>query len=207
MRVRDLMTREVVTVSPETPARDAVALLATKGFTALPVVDGAGTLVGVVTETDALRDRLPVDPRSLVHGQPSRARPVPRRTVADVMSEPVTGASPGTDVAELARRMLEHGVRSACVVDGKRLVGIVTRRDMLRAISRDDRTLAAEVRHRLGLYAGPHRWTVSVVDGRVAIVDELDDERDRHVAAVLAGAVPGVIDVSFPETRHAVDHG
>ena len=81
------------------------------------------------------------------------------------MSEPVTGASPGTDVAELARQMVEHGVRSACVVDGKRLVGIVTRRDMLRAISRDDRALAAEVRHRLGLYADPHRWTVTVMDG------------------------------------------
>ncbi|MBB5801165.1 CBS domain-containing protein [Saccharothrix ecbatanensis] len=207
MRVRDLMTRDVVTVSPESPARDAAALLATKGFTALPVVDGAGTLVGVVTETDALRDRLPVDPRTLVHGEPSRARAVPRRTVADVMSEPVVAAAPGTDVAELARSMVRHGARSACVVDGKRLVGIVTRRDMLRAISRDDRTLAAEVLHRLSLYADAHRWTVSVVDGRVSIVDTVDDECDRHVAAVLAGAVPGVVDVRFPEARHAVDHG
>ncbi|MFJ6671204.1 HPP family protein [Actinosynnema sp. NPDC091369] len=207
MRVRDLMTRDVVTVSPETSARDAAALLAVEGFTVLPVVDGAGTLVGVVTETDALRDRLPVDPRSLVHGQPSRARATPRRKVADVMSEPAVASTPGTDVAELARRMVEQGARSACVVDGKRLVGIVTRRDMLRAISRDDRTLAAEVRHRLGLYGGPHRWTVSVVDGHASIVDALDDECDRHVAAVLAGAVPGVVDVRFPEIRHAVDHG
>ncbi|KOX14556.1 hypothetical protein ADK67_42155 [Saccharothrix sp. NRRL B-16348] len=207
MRVRDLMTRDVVTVSPDTAARDAAALLATKGFTTLPVVDRAGTLVGVVTETDALRDRLPVDPRSLVHGQPSRARAIARRTVADVMSEPVVATTPGTDVAELARSMVRHGARSACVVDGKQLVGIVTRRDMLRAISRDDRSLAAEVRRRLGLYADPHRWSVSVVDGRVAIVDALDDERDRHVAAVLAGAVAGVVDVRFPETRHAVDHG
>ncbi|ROP35084.1 CBS domain-containing protein [Saccharothrix texasensis] len=171
MRGRDLTTRDVVTVSPETSARDAAALPAARDFTALPVADGSGALVGVVTEADALRDRLPPDPRPLVHGQPSRARAVPRRTVADVTSEPVTGASPGTDIAEPARQMPEHGARS------------------------------------LGHHANPHRWTVSVVDGRVAIVDELDDERDRLVAAVPAGAVPGVADVSFPETRRAVDHG
>jgi CBS domain-containing protein len=184
--------------------RDACALLARRGFTMLPVVDGRGELVGTVTESDALRDRLPIDPRTLVHGRPPRRRTAPRRTVAEVMGEPVVGAAPGADVAELARRMLEHGVRSAPVLDGKRLVGVVTRRDMLRAISRDDHALAAEVRHRLGLYADPHRWTVDVVDGRVSIVDRLDDERDRHVAEVLAAAVPGVVDVVFPEADHAV---
>ncbi|GAA3465315.1 HPP family protein [Saccharothrix longispora] len=203
MRVRDVMTRDVVTVTPETPVRDACALLAERGFTMLPVVDRSGTLLGVVTEADALRDRLPIDPRTLVHGEPRRGRSLPRRTVAEVMGEPPVGTAPGTDVADVARRMLEHGVRSAPVVDGKRLVGVITRRDMLRAVSRDDRTLEAEVRHRLGLYADPHRWTVRVVDGRVSIQDELDDERDRHVAAVLAGAVAGVVDVTFPEAERA----
>ncbi|MBP2335720.1 CBS domain-containing protein [Saccharothrix coeruleofusca] len=207
MRVRDLMTRDVVTVSPESSAREAAALLAARGFTTLPVVDDRGALVGVVTEADALRDRLPVDPRSLLGREPWRGRPVPCRTVAEVMSQPVVGASPGTDVAELARLMLRHGVRSACVVDGRRLVGVVTRRDMLRAISRDDRTLEKEVRYRLGLYADPHRWEVSAVDGHVPIVDSLGDERDRHVATVLAGAVAGVVDVSFPEVGRAVGHG
>ncbi|MBB5960448.1 CBS domain-containing protein [Saccharothrix tamanrassetensis] len=164
MRVRDVMTRDVVTVSPDSPVRDAAVLPAPKGFTTLPVVDEWGEPVGVITEADALRDRLPVDPRSLVHGEAPHGRPVPRRTVAEVMSEPAVGASPDMDVAEPARQMLEHGARSACVLDGRRLVGVVTRRDMLRAISRD--------------------------------------ERDRHVAAV-----PGVVDVGFPEAGHAVGHG
>ncbi|GAA0262349.1 CBS domain-containing protein [Saccharothrix mutabilis subsp. mutabilis] len=199
MRTRDVMTRDVVTVRPGTAAREAGVLLAAKGFTMLPVVDAADGLVGVVTEADVLRDRLPLDPRSLVHGEPTRARPAPRQTVADVMTAPEVVATPGMDLAELARQMLDHAVRSAPVVDGRRLVGVVTRRDMLRAITRDDRRLEAEVRHRLGLYADPHRWTVSVVDGQVSIVDALDDERDRHVAEVLAGAVAGVVGVRFPE--------
>lgn len=207
MRTRDVMTRDVVAVHPRGAAREAGALLAAKGYTMLPVVDDDGVLVGVITEADVLRDRLPLDPRTLVHGEPARGRPVPRRTVADVMTDPEVVAHPGTDLGELARLMLEHRVRSAPVVDGRRLVGVVTRRDMLRAITRDDRLLAAEVRHRLGLYADPHRWTVSVVDGEVSIVDALDDERDRHVAEVLAGAVAGVVGVRFPETGHAVGHG
>ncbi|MFE2756972.1 HPP family protein [Actinosynnema sp. NPDC059335] len=203
MRVRDLMTREVVTVSPETPVRDAGALLVARGFTMLPVVDERDDLVGVVTEADVLRDRLPVDPRALVHGEPPRRRPTPCRTVGEAMSGPAVSASPGTDVADLARLMLDHAARSACVVDGKRLVGVVTRRDLLRAISRDDHAVAAEVRRRLCVYADARRWAVSVVDGRATITDELDDERDRHVAAVLAAAVPGVVEVRFAEPRHA----
>ncbi|MEV1122031.1 CBS domain-containing protein [Actinosynnema sp. NPDC049800] len=201
MRVRDVMTEDVVTVTPETPVRDACDPLARRGFTTLPVVDRGGALVGVVTEADALRDRLPVDPRAPVHGEPPRGRPAPRRTVVDVMGESAVGVAPGADVAELARWMLEHGARGAPVVEDGRLVGTVTRRDMLRAVSRDDRALEAEVRHRLGLYADPHRWKVAVVDGRVSIVDELDDECDRHVVAVLAGAVAGVVEVRFPEAE------
>ncbi|MGM1065270.1 CBS domain-containing protein [Saccharothrix sp. Mg75] len=200
MRVRDVMTREVVAVTPDTSVRDAGALLAARGFTTLPVVDGRGDLLGVLTEADALRDRLPIDPRTLVHGEPPHRRPRPPRTVRDLMTGPPVGTTPGADVAEVARRMLEHGVRSVAVVEGTRLVGILTRRDLLRAVSRDDRVLEAEVRHRLCLYGGPERWEVAVVDGRVSIVDELDDERDRHVAAVLAGAIAGVVGVDFPES-------
>ena len=208
MRVRDVMTHDVVTVSPDSSARDAGALLAAKGFTMLPVVDGGGRLVGVVTEADALRDRLPLDPRALVHDRPARRDPVPARTVAEVMGPATAVGGPEMDLADLARLMLDAHARSAVVVVGDRLVGVVTRRDMLRAISRDDRVLAAEVRRRLGLYADPHRWRVSVTDGRVSIVDSLDDERDRHVVAVLAGAVAGVVDVSFPESGHTVaGHG
>jgi CBS domain-containing protein len=78
------------------------------------------------------------------------------------------------------------------IVDGSRVVGIVTRRDLVRTLARDDQSIAADVQHRLAMYGGSSRWTVDVHDGGVAIGDEFDDATDRHVAAVLAEAVPGV---------------
>jgi CBS-domain-containing membrane protein len=195
MRTRDVMTTDVVVVSPDMGARDAARLLAERGFTALPVVDAAGTFVGVVGETELLRDRLPQDPRRLVHGEPPTPRHVPGDVVAEVMTKPTCTATPNTDLAEVAELMLEHGVRSIPVVYENRLVGIVTRRDMLRSISRADWIIEAEIRHRLGVLGAGHRWQVDVTGGKVSIVDNLDDATDRHVADVLARAIAGVTDV------------
>jgi hypothetical protein len=82
--------------------------------------------------------------------------------------------------------MLDDRVRSIPIVDGSRVVGIVTRRDLMRMLARDDHAIAADVRHQLAMYGGPDRWTVEVHDGAVAIGDEFDSPTDRHVAAVLA---------------------
>jgi CBS domain-containing protein len=206
MRARDVMTRTVVTVRPGDFARHAAGLLADHGFTMLPVVDDAGIFVGVVTEADVLRNRLPVDPRTLVHGTPVPARPAPAPHVEEVMSQPALVATPSTDVAALSDEMVARDARSVPVTDGARLVGVVTRRDLLRAISRDDALVEAEVRHKLGLVADPNRWTVSVNDGVASIVDSMDDPTDRHVADVLARAIAGVTDVRFPEASRAADH-
>jgi CBS domain-containing protein len=195
MRTRDVMTTDVVVVSPDTGAREAARLLAERGFTALPVVDAAGTFVGVVSEVELLRDRLPQDPRRLVHGEPPVPRHAPGDVVAQVMTKPTVTVTPNTDLAEVADLMLEHGVRSVPVVHEGRLAGIVTRRDMLRSISRDDWVIEAEVRHRLAVLGSAHRWQVEVNRGRVSIVDKMNDATDRHVADVLARAVAGVTDV------------
>lgn len=195
MRTRDVMTTEVVVVSPDTGARDAARLLAERGFTALPVVDAAGTFVGVVSEAELLRDRLPQDPRWLVHGEPPVPRHAPGDVVAQVMTKTTVTVTPNTDLAEVADLMLEHGVRSVPVVHEGRLAGIVTRRDMLRSISRDDWIVEAEIRHRLELLGAPHRWQVEVRRGKVSIVDAMNDPADRHAAEVLARAVAGVTDV------------
>lgn len=195
MRTRDVMTTDVVVVSPDTGARDAARLLAERGFTALPVVDATGTFVGVVGEAELLRDRLPQDPRWLVHGEPAVPRHAPGDVVAQVMTKPTVTVTPNTDLAEVADLMLAHGVRSVPVVYEGRLVGIVTRRDMLRSVSRADWIIEAEIRHRLEVLGSIHRWQVQVSGGKVSIADEMNDPADRHVAEVLARAVAGVTDV------------
>jgi CBS domain-containing protein len=192
MRARDIMTTPVITARPGTSVKEAAAVLAGNGFTALPVVDGDYRLVGIVTEADLMRDRVPRDPRALCH--PGEQSPtVTTTTVGEVMTTPVVAMGPGTDVAILAKALLDAGYRSMPIVDGSRVVGIVTRRDIVRVVAREDDTIAADVRHRLEIYGGGRRWQVEVHDGVVAITDQFDDETDRHVATALAEAVPGVI--------------
>jgi CBS domain-containing protein len=109
------------------------------------------------------------------------------------MTTPAVAMGAGTDVAVLAKALLDAGHRSMPIVDGSRVIGIVTRRDIVRVIARDDHTIADDVRHRLEIYGGDRRWRVDVRDGMVSIGDAFDDETDRHVATVLAEAVPGVV--------------
>lgn len=192
MRARDIMSTAVISVEAGTSVKEAAALLADNGFTALPVVDDSKRLVGIVTEADLMRDRVPRDPRALCH--PGEQLPTTTTTtVGEVMTTPVTAMGAGTDVAVLAKALLDAGQRSVPIVDGSRLVGIVTRRDIVRVIARDDRTIADDVRHRLEAYGGERRWEVRVHDGMVEIVDEFNDATDQHVATVLAEAVPGVV--------------
>lgn len=117
---------------------------------------------------------------------------LPAATVGAVMTTPVIGMGAGTDVGDVVTAMLDDRVRSIPIVDGSRVVGIVTRRDLIRMLARGDHAIADDVRHQLAMYGVPDRWTVEVHDGAVAISDEFDSPTDRHVAAVLAGAVSGV---------------
>jgi len=193
MRARDIMTSPVITVRPEMTIKEAAGLLATHGFTALPVVDDDDRLIGIVTEADLVRDRIPRDPRArILPAYQPQTSPVTTR-VGQVMSTPVTAMGPGADVADLASALLDARQRSMPIVDGSRVIGIVTRRDIVRTVARDDATVAADVQHRLEIYGGEGRWRVDVHDGVVTIGDKFDDEGDRHVATVLAEAVPGVV--------------
>jgi CBS domain-containing protein len=194
MRAQDIMSSPVVTVGPDAPAKQAAALLSAHGFTALPVVDEDDRLIGIVTEADLIADRIPPDirfraPETTVRRGGERGG----ETVAEVMTSPCTGMTPGTDVAVLARALLEDRIRAMPIVEGARLIGIVTRGDIVRTFARQDSEIAAEVRRHLAIYGGPDRWKVEVHDGKVRIVDAFDDETDRHVATLLAEAVPGVV--------------
>jgi CBS domain-containing protein len=183
-------------VNASTHTKQAAGILVRKGFSALPVVDADGLLVGVVTEADVLRDRITRDPRSLVHSDwPVAATDAPALTVGAVMTTDVVARGPDADAAELACVMLDRHLRAIPIVDSLRLLGIVTRRDLLRTIARDDETIARDVRNQLRACFGRGDWDAATQDGVVTLVDQFGDESERHIATVVVGAVPGVVDV------------
>ncbi|HEX2298618.1 MAG TPA: CBS domain-containing protein, partial [Pseudonocardiaceae bacterium] len=118
-RARDVMTRRVLTVREQTPVGDAAALLVKYRFTALPVVDGSGFLIGIVSEADLVAD-------------PTEGRTGTPCTVGGVMTRDVIFMFPETDLDRLRHWLLSLGLRVMPITDHhRRLVGIVTRMDLL----------------------------------------------------------------------------
>jgi CBS domain-containing protein len=137
------MTSPVITMPADTPVAAAAALLAAHGFTAAPVVDKQGRVVGIASETDLVRGRIQPE------GWQAAPRLGPGATVGDVMTRAPVLMPPEADLSDLVSLMLEAQVRSIPIVSDGELVGIVTRRDILRVIARGERT-SAEVAQRRG---------------------------------------------------------
>ncbi|GAY07339.1 HPP family protein [Pseudonocardia sp. N23] len=188
MRVREVMSAPAVVVGCDASVKVAARLLDERGFTALPVVDDGGRLVGVVGEADVLADRLPPDPRLPVPDRPPRAVP---RLVGDVVRRDVVTASPRDGAGDLLVVMREGGLRSIPVVEDGVVVGVVTWRDLVHTLARPDADIAADVRRRLALRFGD-RWTVRVEDGEVVLAsDRAADVPDRSMAIRIAESVIG----------------
>ncbi|SNY59998.1 CBS domain-containing protein [Paractinoplanes atraurantiacus] len=192
MRAKDVMTSPVLTVAPAAPVEEAVALLTSHGVTALPVVTEAGDLVGMVSEGDLLRHRVPVDRTAHMLAPPSPALDRPA-SVAEAMTPAPITTWPGADLADIAEAMLAGDVRSIPVLDDGAVVGIVSRRDILRAMVRTDEALAAEVQHRLDEYAP--RWTATVKAGAATVTGPFGDDTERAVVTALTRTVAGVVAV------------
>ncbi len=177
MQAQQIMTTPVVTVGPDTGLRDAAALLLEHRITAVPVLDADGELVGMVSEGDLVVGRFSHDSRSELRPMPDG--PSGPQTVGEVMTTPAVTLGPSTDAADLAQTMLDGDVRSIPIVEGAVLVGIVSRRDLLRILVRDDDAIRAEVLQRLADHvSGRDRWDVQVTDGRVLLVR--DTEADTY---------------------------
>lgn len=146
MLARDLMQRNVKTVSPDATVREVAEILAQEDYTGLPVVDEEGRLVGIVTEADLLVRaktlKLPTvfpflggvifleSPRKFEE----QLRKATGTKVSEIMTRDVVTVTEDTPLHELAAIMVEKKVKRLPVVDGGRLVGIVTRDDLIRAI-------------------------------------------------------------------------
>ncbi|QHG85058.1 CBS domain-containing protein [Rhodococcus rhodochrous] len=181
MHARHIMSIPVTTVGPTTSIDDCLRIADESGFTALPVVEDEH-LVGIVSEGDLLREKFHNHPRT-------------EGTAADAMTSPVVAMTPETEVSALASAMLRSGLRAIPIVENGKIVGIVTRRDLLSLLTMDETRILHEVQHRLDVYAGPHRWTATVTDGRVDVSGADAEESERRVVAALAETVPGVTGV------------
>jgi CBS domain-containing protein len=137
MRVKDLMTTDVVTIEASESCHAAVERMARARIRHLPVVDGQGRLVGIVTDRDLRHHLFAPDVFSEIGRVPveSHLRAVP---VARIMSTPVVTATPDDELEVAARTMLEDKIGSLPVVQGDRVVGIITETDLLRRIVRED---------------------------------------------------------------------
>ena len=194
MRVNEFMTSTVITVTPQTTILDASRLLLDRNVTALPVVNDLGSVVGIVSRADLLRHRVVADPRAHLRPVPQDTSEPPH-TVAEAMTTKVVAVRPSADEAEAAHLMLRHQIKSLPVMDGDRLVGILSITDILRVKVRGDAPIAQDVRDRLLAYAGDDgSWDLAVEDGVVTISTSLAEEK-RRVLLLLAETVPGVVRV------------
>ena len=133
MNVKDLMTVAPVVIAAEETCQEATARMRRHGIRHLPVVDAAGSLEGIITDRD-LRHHL-LSPSVLPNlGRVSAASLLRQARVREVMSWPVFVTAPGAEFAEAAKVMRERHVGALPVVEGRRLVGIITETDLLRRI-------------------------------------------------------------------------
>jgi CBS domain-containing protein len=214
MNVSDLMTTDVVTTTPGARIRDVARTLVEYGISGMPVCDDAGTVVGVISEGDILfKERGPAEPGRRFLGwlldehSKWELEKASARTAGEAMTAPPITTTAIESASAAARRMTEKGVNRLPVValDG-RLVGIVTRADLIRAFVRPDHVIAAEIRDevlRRVLWLAPGVIEVDVRDGEVDLAGELDTEAEVEVLEKLVAKVPGVVTVRSAVTfRH-----
>lgn len=187
--VGEVMTSEVVLAHRKTPFKELVRLLDRHRISGVPVIDDDDKVVGVVSGTD------------LVRAQAIRARrhrPA-ASTAGALMTSPAITVHPEQAVSDAARVMERHGIERLPVVDEEdRLIGIATRRDLLRVFLRTDGAIRAEVIEevlvtRLGL--APDAVDVSVRDGMVTLAGTVERRDDIPAAVRSAWQVEGVVGV------------
>jgi len=191
--VREAMRVPVVTVAEDDDVPHTARVLLHHRISSVPVVDREGVLVGVVSESDLLRDRVGRDPRA--HFLPrDEDGAAPPRTVAAVMTAGPLTVDVGADLADATRLLLARRIKALPVMDGHRLVGVLARRDVLATLAHSDEDVCAAVLARLREQDPSQSWEVTVTDGVVTLDGPLHGAAQR-LAAVVARTVAGVVRV------------
>jgi CBS domain-containing protein len=211
--VDKVMTRDVVTVGPDMPLKDAATVISERGVSGVPVCADDGSVVGVLSESDLLVKQSGARPRggvlSLFSEGPDPAEDAKTRahTAARAMTTPAITIAPDATVTEAARLMVRQDVNRLPVVEDGRLVGIVTRADLVRLYTRSDEEIAREIREdvvRRVLWIEPHRLRIEVEKGEVLIGGDVDTQSEEEMLLKLVPLVPGVVGVRS-ELRWEID--
>lgn len=219
MKAPDVMTRNVISVRTDTSVTEAIRLMLDERISGLPVVDPTGRLAGIVTKGDFLRrSGLGTEQRrpgwlQFLLGAGREAGEFVRthgRKVEEVMSRDVQSATEDTSLEEIVRLMECHGIRRVPILRGSRLVGIVSRADLLKALEPllaqgaasaagssaglDDAAIEQRVLEAIARqgWAAQVTLTVSADHGTATLRGIISDERQRRALRVLAENIPGV---------------
>src|SRR5947209_9241752 len=195
--VRDIMTTPVVTVRPDTPFKQVVTTVRAVG--AIPVVDDCGRVLGIVCEHDLLAAKVILERPP---GRPAVARHHGGRgkaaaaTAASLMTSPAVTTRAEATAGEAARLMYRHRSGSLPVVDsGGRLIGIISRGDVLAGFSRQDADIHREVVRDVIMrqfLLDPQAFTVTVGDGIVTLSGRPESNQVGHLLAAAVRRVEGV---------------
>ncbi|MGW1542180.1 CBS domain-containing protein [Streptomyces sp. NPDC002309] len=208
LKVRDLMSDAVVRVQGGTPFKEIAHLLQEYDITAVPVVDDRDSPVGVVSEADLLHkiwggqddDMDSPDARLLQ----SKALAT---DAAGLMTSPAVCAREDWSVVEAARVMARHGIKRLLVVDDdRRLIGVVSRSDLLRVFLRKDQAIRTEIVEEVlvkALGQAPSAVQVDVTHGHVVLSGRLSSPLAIPELEDLCRAVDGVVAVEFRPVREA----
>ena len=189
MQVVDLMTTDVITVSSETGIRDAARLMFRNRVSGLPVTTADGMLAGIITEADFLRLEVDRQEGATELGE----------TVGDVMSPGVVTTGPDTEIYDAAKMMTFQDIKRLPVVDDDaRLLGIISRADIVSVFTRPDDVIEDEIREdliRRVLFIDPDQLDVAVTNGVVTFVGEVGTRNEARLLSELAFRLDGVLHV------------
>ncbi len=206
MKIEALMTRDVISIGPDTPLKDVAAILTANHISGAPVCAPDGEVLGVVSEADILRKEQGVSPDVggrfswLLRRLDGETDKLTASTAGESMTSPALTVRSVEPAATAARLMIEYGINRLPVVTDGKLVGIVTRADLVRAFHRSDEEIAVEVREDVlgrALWLAPESFELDVRDGVVTLSGPVESERDVGTAEHLIRCIPGVVDVSL----------
>ncbi len=202
MRIQEIMTRETISVAPETSLKDVARLLVANRISGVPVCAADGTVLGVVSEADILRKLEGVSPELsrpiawLSRKLDGELEKIGAGTAGEAMSSPARTAGPNDQVPEVARLMVDCRINRVPVVSDGRIVGIVSRADLVRAFIRSDEEIEHDIREGVLLremLLEPGVVAVSVDQGRVALSGTVQSQADADAIDHRVRRIPGVL--------------